>query len=123
MTMETWSLFVGTVLLLMSTPGPSQLLILSNTLSSGFPRSTMTAAGDLTANLIQMLVATAGLAYLIKNNEGLIITIKWVGVVYLLCLGTMALIRQTSLQITPPSAKGSSQQIVAVPAGIHGLGG
>lgn len=103
--METWSLFVGTVLLLMSTPGPSQLLILSNTLSSGFPRSTMTAAGDLTANLIQMMVATAGLAFLIKNNAGLIITIKWVGVVYLFYLGTIALIRQTSLQINPHRPK------------------
>lgn len=99
MTVETWLLYVGAVLLLMSTPGPSQLLILSNSLSSGFSRSTMTAAGDLTANLIQMVVATAGLAYLIQSNESLIILIKWAGVAYLLYMGTMSVVRAKPLHI------------------------
>lgn len=77
MNFETWVLYVVTVLVLMSTPGPSQLLILSNSLSSGFSRSLLTAAGDLTANLIQMTVATLGAAYLIRANEELIVTVQW----------------------------------------------
>lgn len=98
MDFETWYLYVGTVLILMSTPGPSQLLILSNSLSSGVLRSAFTAAGDLTANLIQMIAATAGLAYLIRSNENLITTIKYVGVVYLLYMGLTAFFKQK-----PPS--------------------
>ncbi|WP_409524483.1 LysE family translocator [Nitrincola sp. MINF-07-Sa-05] len=99
MDFEIWYIYVGTVLLLMSTPGPSQLLILSNSLSSGFSGAAMTAAGDLTANLIQMIVATAGLAYLIQSNEELITIIKWVGVAYLLCMGTMSFVRQKPLRV------------------------
>lgn len=90
----------------MSTPGPSQLLILSNSLSSGFPRSAFTAAGDLTANLIQMVVATAGLAYLIQSNENLITTIKWVGVVYLLYMGFISFIHQKPPNIHSEEVKG-----------------
>ncbi len=106
MDLETWYLYVSTVLILMSTPGPSQLLILSNSLSSGFPRSAFTAAGDLTANLIQMVVATAGLAYLIQSNENLITTIKWVGVVYLLYMGFISFIHQKPPNIHSEEVKG-----------------
>ncbi|TGG91749.1 LysE family translocator [Natronospirillum operosum] len=103
MNFETWTLFVGAVILLMSTPGPSHLLILSNSLSSGFRRSLMTAAGDLTANLIQMIVATAGLAFLIQTNEELITIIKWVGVTYLIIMGVMALLRPKPLRVQADS--------------------
>ena len=44
MTFETWIAYVGTVLILMSTPGPSHLLMLSNSLSNGFRRSIAAAA-------------------------------------------------------------------------------
>lgn len=47
---EIWLLYVSTVFILMSTPGPSQLLMLSNSVNNGFQRSLFTAAGDLSAN-------------------------------------------------------------------------
>jgi len=103
--LETWYLYVGTVLILMSTPGPSQLLILSNSLSSGFPRSAFTAVGDLSANLLQMIVATVGLAYLIQSNESLITTIKWVGVAYLLYMGLISVYKKTPPNLGVASEK------------------
>ena len=72
MTLETWTLYVVTVLALMSTPGPSQLLMLSNSGAHGFRKSTFTAMGDLTANALQMLAAGLGLASVTlfkKSNE------------------------------------------------------
>ena len=60
MTWETWTLYIVTVLALMSTPGPSQLLMLSNSGAHGFRRAVFTAAGDLTANALQMLAAGLG---------------------------------------------------------------
>ncbi|MEO1253106.1 MAG: LysE family translocator [Pseudomonadota bacterium] len=87
MTIETWLLYVGAVAALMSTPGPSQLLMLSNSLAHGFRRSTATAAGDLTANFFQMLLAGLGLAALISTFENALAIIKWAGVAYLLWLG------------------------------------
>ena len=62
MTLEVWALYVLAVLVLMSTPGPSQLLMLANTGTHGFRRALATAAGDLTANALQMLAAGLGLA-------------------------------------------------------------
>ena len=65
MTTDTWLLYVGTVLIFMSTPGPSHVLMLSVSMSNGFHRSLATAAGDLSANSIQILLAGLGLAPLL----------------------------------------------------------
>ncbi len=87
MTLETWSLYVVTVLALMSTPGPSQLLMLSNSGTHGFRRALATAAGDLTANALQMLAAGLGLAALVATSGNALAVIKWAGVAYLIWLG------------------------------------
>ena len=47
MDFEIWLLYLATVLLFMCTPGPSHLLMLSNSLSNGFRKSTATAAAVL----------------------------------------------------------------------------
>ncbi|MEM8631482.1 MAG: LysE family translocator [Pseudomonadota bacterium] len=87
MTLETWTLYVATVLALMSTPGPSQLLMLSNSATHGFGRALATAAGDLSANALQMLAAGLGLAALIAASGAALTVIKWAGVAYLVWLG------------------------------------
>jgi threonine/homoserine/homoserine lactone efflux protein len=92
MSLETWLLYVAAVAAMMSTPGPSQLLMLSNSLAHGFRRSLATAAGDLTANFFQMLLAGLGLAALIATFENALTVIKWAGVLYLLYLGTRMLL-------------------------------
>ena len=68
MPFETWMLYVLTVLALMSTPGPSQLLMLTNSGVHGFRRSLATAARDLSANALQMLAAGLGLAAIIAAS-------------------------------------------------------
>lgn len=87
MTFEIWTLYVLTVLALMSTPGPSQLLMLSNSGAHGFGRALSTAAGDLSANALQMLAAGLGLAAIIAASATALSLIKWAGVVYLIWLG------------------------------------
>lgn len=87
MSLELWITYLGTILVLMVTPGPSQLLMLSNSLGNGFHRSLATATGDLTANFMQMVVASLGLASVIVKAQALFIFFKWAGVVYLIYLG------------------------------------
>lgn len=87
MSFETWTLYVATVLALMITPGPSQLLMLSNSGAHGFHRALATAAGDLTANALQMLAAGLGLAAVIAASAAALTVIKWAGVAYLIWLG------------------------------------
>lgn len=93
MTIDVWTFYVATVLALMSTPGPSQLLMLSNSMTNGFRRSTFTALGDLMANMLQMLAAGAGLATLIASSAQALAIIKWLGVVYLVWLGLRMIIK------------------------------
>ena len=87
MTLDLWLAYVGTVLVLMSSPGPSQLLMLSNSMGSGFRRALATAAGDLSANFLQMIVASAGLAGLVVSSGEFFRVAKWAGVGYLVFLG------------------------------------
>ena len=87
MTVDVWFLYVATVLLLMSTPGPSHLLMLSAAMSNGFHRSLATAAGDLTANTIQIILAGFGLAAVITASQYGLAVVKWGGVAYLVWLG------------------------------------
>ncbi len=93
MPLETWIVYVAAVLVLMSTPGPSQLLMLSNSVANGFRRSLATACGDLTANLGQMLAAGLGLAALLLAFDNALTIIKWAGVAYLIWLGVRMLRR------------------------------
>lgn len=87
MTIDNWLLYVGTVLLFMSTPGPSHLLMLSVSLSNGFHRSLATAAGDLSANAIQIALAGAGLAAVVTSSSRAFAVVKWAGVAYLVWMG------------------------------------
>ena len=97
MTFEYWLAYVATVLVFMSTPGPSHLLMLSNSLANGFARSTATASGDLCANFLQMLAATLGLVTIIQASQSFFVAVKWAGVVYLIYLG-IRMIRRGTVQ-------------------------
>ncbi|NOE28228.1 LysE family translocator [Ruegeria sp. HKCCD6157] len=93
MSLDIWITYVATVLLLMSTPGPSQLLMLSNSATNGLRRGLFTAAGDLTANFLQMLAAGLGLAALIATSATALTVIKWLGVAYLVYLGVKQILK------------------------------
>ena len=87
MTTETWLLYVTTTLVFMSTPGPSHLLMLSTSMANGFRRSLATAAGDLTANAIQIVLAGFGLAAVVTASQHGLTIVKWLGVAYLVWIG------------------------------------
>jgi threonine/homoserine/homoserine lactone efflux protein len=109
MRVDIWLTFVSTVLILMITPGPSQLLMLSNSLGAGFKRSTATAAGDLSANAIQMAVAAIGLASILYASQYTFLITKWLGVAYLLVMGLWQ-IRQRP----PKKLSGQPQQVKSI---------
>lgn len=96
MNLDVWIIYVATVLVLMSTPGPSQFLMLSNAAANGFGRALFTAGGDLTANFLQMLAAGLGLAAVIAASATALSVIKWLGVAYLVYLGVRMIRRAGS---------------------------
>jgi len=96
MSLDLWLLYVGTVLVFMSTPGPSHILMLSNSVTNGFGRATATAAGDLSANFLQMVAASIGLASILNQFQHVFVFIKWAGVAYLLYLGIKLILSKHS---------------------------
>lgn len=114
MTIETWALYVGTVLLFMSTPGPSHLLMLSVSASNGFQRSLATAAGDLTANALQIVLAGIGLAAALHASQYGFTAVKWLGVGYLIWLGIRQIIRSFKTHgVAAPARKASLKTLWA----------
>lgn len=101
MSLETWVAYILTILVMMSTPGPSHLLMLSNSMAHGFRPSLATAAGDLTANMLQMLAAGLGLAGLVFASADVFLAVKWAGVAYLVYLGVTKIRAAGRLKANP----------------------
>lgn len=108
MSLEVWVVYVTAVLVLMSTPGPSQLLMLSNSATHGFKRALATAAGDLTANALQMLAAGLGLAAVVAASGHALWVIKWLGVAYLIWLGFRMIRKAGNADLTTGELKKAS---------------
>lgn len=102
--------YVLMVLTLMSTPGPSHLLMLSNSASNGFHRSLAAAVGDLTANMLQMLAAGLGLSALIMAAPKAFIIIKIIGVAYLVWIGVKMIAKSYSPRLKTETAPRVSLQ-------------
>ena len=111
MNIEIWLAYITTVLVLMSTPGPSQLLMLSNSIQNGFKKSLSTAAGDLSANFLQMIVASVGLVSLIQNAHQFFIFVKWAGVAYLVYLGLKLILSKNTHSIENSNNQRSAKSL------------
>ena len=81
------SAYVGAVVVLALTPGPSVMLGSAHGMRYGARGALPTIAGDLTANSLQMLAAAIGLGAVITNSASAFTVVKWAGVGYLAWIG------------------------------------
>ncbi len=87
MSVALLSAYVGTVVVLALTPGPSVMLGSAHGMRYGARGTLPTIAGDLSANSLQMLAAAIGLGAIITNSASAFTVVKWAGVAYLAWLG------------------------------------
>lgn len=92
MTLELWLSFVGTVLIIGITPGPSVLLATANGMSYGSKKTIGTILGDLSANSLQIILSSLGLASIVISSGEVFSVIKWIGVGYLIYMGISKII-------------------------------
>jgi threonine/homoserine/homoserine lactone efflux protein len=86
--MEIYLAYLATVgVFFAAPPGPSQLLMISNSARHGLRPSLFTAGGDLSANALQMTAAAFGLASVLALSGELLLVVKWLGVAYLVYVG------------------------------------
>ena len=100
MELSIWLSFLGTVLLIAFTPGPSVLLATANSMKYGTQKTIGTILGDLTANLCQMILAALGLASFVISSGTLFQFIKWCGVAYLIYMGLTKFFSKTQIQLS-----------------------
>jgi threonine/homoserine/homoserine lactone efflux protein len=110
MTLESWLAYVATVFIFLVSPGPSHLFMLSTTLSHGFKKSWATGAGDLSAHLWQIAVASIGLVSFIYAFQNLFVIIKWAGVAFLIYLGIVQFKKKST---TVNRSKGNGQCLMS----------
>lgn len=96
MALETWITYVATVFIFLVSPGPSHVFMLSKSLSHGFEKSWATGAGDLTAHIWQISVASIGLVSFIYAFQNFFIIIKWAGVLFLVYLGIKQFMKKST---------------------------
>ncbi|WP_325894438.1 LysE family translocator [Grimontia sp. NTOU-MAR1] len=91
MTIDTWLVFITASLILTMTPGPSILLGVVHSVKYGPRKTIFTALGDISANLIQMIIVATGLGVIVSSSEMTFVAIKWFGVITLLYMGVKML--------------------------------
>lgn len=84
---DLYLVFVGVSTAVIVIPGPSVLLIVSNSLQQGFIAGLTTAIGVSASMLIQLAVALVGLTSVIATVSQALGWIRWVGIVFLIYLG------------------------------------
>ena len=114
MDLTIWLSFVGTVGILAITPGPSVMLVTANSMKWGRDKTVGTIAGDLTANLCQIILASIGLATVVASSGELFQIIKWCGVAYLIYMGLVKIFSNPKIEFsTNGSAKGRFSKLFA----------
>jgi len=78
--------------------------MISNSVANGFRRALATAAGDLTANLLQMLAAGLGLGALVLASGSAFSAVKWAGVIYLVLMGVQMIRGRGRRELVPGAA-------------------
>jgi homoserine/homoserine lactone efflux protein len=88
-----WQLFLGflaiTVLLLL-TPGPIVMLVISTGATRGVRAGLVTVAGTSAGNAVLLALIALGLGWVLKHALHLFELLRWVGAVYLMWLGIQA---------------------------------
>lgn len=86
---QTYYLFLLTSLVLVLTPGPDTVLILSRTVATGTVAGTMTLLGTQAGNVVHAILAGLGVSTLVLLFPVAFDILKYVGAAYLVYLAVM----------------------------------
>lgn len=86
---DVYQLFLLTSLILVVTPGPDTVLVLSRTVATGGSAGFMTLLGTQTGNIIHALLAGLGVSTLVLMLPWAFTVLKYVGAVYLIYLAVV----------------------------------
>jgi len=111
MTIEAWALFCLTEMVLCLNPGPSTLVVISQSLTSGPSAGVRATTGVLSANAIYFALSASGLVALHSLSAEAFSIIKWGGAAYLIWLGVTMILRSFGAPVSPrpPGSRGAGR--------------
>lgn len=111
MTIEAWALFCLTEMVLCLHPGPSALVVISQSLTRGPSAGIRATTGVLAANAIYFALSASGLVALHALSAEAFSIIKWGGAAYLVWLGVTMILRSFKLPASarPLEARGTGR--------------
>ena len=77
-------LFLQIAFFLTITPGTPRVVIVTYSINYGIKRSAITAAGDVFANTLQMILVAFGVGALVSAYPNILSYLRWAGILYLL---------------------------------------
>lgn len=99
--------FLAAAAVIILIPGPTNLVIVSDSMKSGFRRSLWTVVGAAVSHTLFIVLATAGVGTLLAIYPRVFSLLKWFGVLYLAWMGTRLLVKKSSPAALPdPGAIG-----------------
>ncbi len=87
MTLETWWLFLGAIVLIASTPGPNVLYVTTRSIRFGMRASLVAMMGCLLALVLMLVGSVAGLSALLIALPAAFDALRYLGAAYLIWLG------------------------------------
>lgn len=87
MTLETWWLFLGAIVLIASTPGPNVLYVTTRSIRFGMRASLVAMMGCLLALVLMLVGSVAGLSALLITLPAAFDALRYLGAAYLIWLG------------------------------------
>lgn len=109
MTISEWVLFIGAALIMVLTPGPNMVYLISRSVCQGSRAGLISLLGVIAGFCLHMLAAAAGLTALLLVVPLAYEVLKWAGVAYLLWMAWQAVkpgarspFETRALDIDPP---------------------
>ena len=87
MSVELFAIFFLTTMVLVLSPGPAVLVVVSITVSNTLKQASWVILGIMVANITYFILSAMGVVTLILASPVLFSVIKWAGVAYLIYLG------------------------------------
>jgi threonine/homoserine/homoserine lactone efflux protein len=87
MTLETWWLFLGAIVLIAGTPGPNVLYVTTRSIRFGMRASLVAMMGCLLALVLMLVGSVAGLSALLITLPAAFDALRYLGAAYLIWLG------------------------------------
>jgi len=89
MTLHTWLLYLGAVVLISCTPGPNVLYVTTRSIRFGVGTALIGTAGCLLALVIMLIGSAADLSAVLAAAPAAFTVLKYLGAAYLIFLGVM----------------------------------